>query len=185
VVPLTLGSLEGNNAFFFWGAKMDTEKSEPFLDTIGEGVTSCSYFPVVEFFKSCLGVVPGTRHTIPAIGLAVLEMLVALFPAERKRLAGQFDNEKARLQALLAADENAVLLLPTLPSTAFRHHEGLLRFFDVASTCLFNVVEFPATNIPLGVQCVAGPWQDHKSIAVGLHLEALGIARWDPPSGTR
>ena len=195
VVPLTLGSLgEGNNAFSFWGAKMDTEKLEPFLDTIGEGVTSCSYFPVVEFFKSCLGVVPGTRHTIPAIGLAVLEMLVALFPAERKRLVDQFDNEKARLEALLAADENAVLLLPTLPSTAFRHHEGLLRFFDVASTCLFNVLEFPATNIPLGlsarngmpmgVQCVAGPWQDHKSIAVALHLEALGIARWDPPSGT-
>ena len=82
--------------------------------------------------------------------------------------------------------------MPTLPTTAFRHHEGAVRFFDVASTCLFNVFEFPATAIPcglasatglpVGVQCVGPPNADPRTIAVAMRLERLGVAGWVRPS---
>ena len=76
----------------------------------------------------------------------------------------------------LLNNTNAVLIYPTLPTTAFYHHEGLIRFFDVANTCIMNALEYPATNIPLGiskengmplgVQCASTQWNDHKTIAI-------------------
>ena len=185
---ISLGGLgKLHTAFAYWGACMDSEKPEPFLDTITEGVQG-SYFPIWEFVRALVG--QSTLHTIPAIGLAVFEMIVNLFPSERVRLVKEFETEKTQLTKLLT-QRACVLLLPTLPSTAFRHHEGILRFLDVGSTCLFNVLEFPSTAIPLGisgangmplsVQCVAGPYFDHRSIAVAQFLEKKGLAGWRPP----
>ena len=67
-------------------------------------------------------------HTMPAIGLGALEMLLNLFPNERVRLLKEFKEEKKKMDDLLN-NTNAVLIYPTLPTTAFYHHEGLIRFF--------------------------------------------------------
>ena len=57
---------------------------------------------------------------------------------------------RARLDALLD-DGKAVLVVPSVLSTAPRHHENLLRFTSAAQTGLFNVTEHAATALPLGM----------------------------------
>ena len=184
------------NSFSWWGACMDTEKPEPFIETITEGLcnqnpsgqSSSYYFPTVELLYSLIGI--SSRHTMPAIGLGALEMIINLFPSQRRHLLQEFKAEKKKLTQMLN-DENAVLLYPTLPSTAFYHHEGLIRFLDVGNTCIMNALEFPATNIPLGlskingmplgVQCASPKGNDHKTISVAMFLEEQGLAYWQCP----
>jgi hypothetical protein len=79
------------------------------------------------------------------------------------------------------------------------HHENLLRFPSISQTGLFNVMQLPATAVPvglstaeclpLGCQVVAGTGHDRVSIAVACALQGEGIARCEPPAqlplGTR
>ena len=201
---ITMGNFaSGINSFSWWGANMDTEKPEPFIDTITEGLGNCDndiiddaddnnnyyYYPTIEVVKAMFGITK--THTMPAIGLGALEMLLNLFPNERVRLLKEFKEEKKKMDDLLN-NTNAVLIYPTLPTTAFYHHEGLIRFFDVANTCIMNALEYPATNIPLGiskengmplgVQCASTQWNDHKTIAIAKFLEEQGVAYWSSPN---
>ena len=62
----------------------------------------------------------------------------------------------------------------------------------VANTCIMNALEYPATNIPLGiskengmplgVQCASTQWNDHKTIAIAKFLEEQGVAYWSSPN---
>ena len=55
-----------------------------------------------------------------------------------------------------------------------------------------NALEYPATNIPLGiskengmplgVQCASTQWNDHKTIAIAKFLEEQGVAYWSSPN---
>ena len=109
---------------------------------------------------------------------------------------------RARFDALLS-DGRTVLLVPSLLTPAPRHHENLLRFPDAAQTALFNVMQLPATavpipspratsngqrrgrgeslghatTLPLGCQVVAGFGSDHLTLAVAIALERAGVAR--------
>ena len=76
--------------------------------------------------------------------------------------------------------------LGSASTPAPRHHENLLRFTDAAQTGLFNVMELPATavplgtgsgHLPLGCQVVAGFGHDRLSLAVAIALEREGVAR--------
>ena len=89
-----------------------------------------------------------SRHTLPAIGLALVEELDALFPSVRQLMLRRGDALRARFDALLS-DGRTVLLVPSLLTPAPRHHENLLRFPDAAQTGLFNVMQLPATAVPL------------------------------------
>ena len=85
------------------------------------------------------------------------------------------------------------MLYPPYISPAPRHRLALLPPIHWAYTALFNVMELPVTQVPLGlsdhrgargmplgVQVVGAHGQDHRTIAVALELErALG--GWVPP----
>ena len=166
---------------------MDEEKPELFVDTISGGLDG-SYAPVIELLRAILGV--SDRHTIPAISLAVIEMVVNLFPRHHQQESLK-KLKKEKEEMIKRLGPNGVLLIPTLPTTAFHHREGLIRFLDVGNTCVFNVMGFPATHIPLGlstdglpvgVQCVAAPGNDHLTISVAMYLEnEAKVAKWTPP----
>ena len=60
---------------------------------------------------------------------------------------------------------------------------GIYNFLDCAATAIFNVMELPATQVPLGldnagrplgVQVVADEGQDHLTIAVAIALANAG-----------
>lgn len=45
-----------------------------------------------------------------------------------------------------------VILMPSLPTAAPLHGESLLRVLDTANTGFFNIMELPATAVPLGLE---------------------------------
>ena len=88
-------------------------------------------------------------HTLPALGLALVEELDALFPSIRKQMVERGERLQRRLDELLG-DGRSICLVPALLTPAPRHHENLLRFTDATQTGLFNVMQLPATAIPMG-----------------------------------
>ncbi|GIY18872.1 fatty-acid amide hydrolase 2-A [Caerostris extrusa] len=77
-------------------------------------------------------------------------------------------------------DEDSVLLMPTLPITAFYHEEMLLKFPSSCYTSIFNVLGLPATHCPMGlsreglpygIQVVGCKNNDPLTIACGMEIE--------------
>ena len=143
------------------------------------------YRALLELGRCLWGGGASARHTLPAIGLAIVEEIDASFPSMRAAMKARGERLRERLNALLGGGD-AVLLLPSLLTPAPRHHENLLRFPDAAQTGLFNVMELPATAVPLGTgsgrlplgcQVVAGFGHDQVSLAVAIALEREGVAR--------
>ncbi|KAG7189062.1 hypothetical protein KM043_008643 [Ampulex compressa] len=76
--------------------------------------------------------------------------------------------------------DNGVLFYPSSPFPASYHYSAYLRPFNFGYWCLFNVLKFPACQVPLGlddqglpvgVQVVAAPYNDHLCLAVAKELE--------------
>jgi fatty acid amide hydrolase 2 len=127
-------------------------------------------------------------HTLPALGLALLEQLPALLPSARERFLALGRSLQAELADLLGTD--GVMLFPSHPRPAPRHGWPLLPPLQFGYTAIFNVMQLPVTQVPLGldrqgrplgVQVVGGEGQDHLTIAVALALEEE-TGGWIPPA---
>jgi fatty acid amide hydrolase 2 len=134
-------------------------------------------------------------HTLMALLLAAVDPLPHALPklSERTRAAG------ARLRAAIldALGPRGVMLYPVYPTTAPKHdapvHDYLRLRFPSGYQGVFNVLELPATavplglgrgGLPLGLQVVGPSGGDHLTIATALALEdALG--GWVPPPALR
>ena len=116
----------------------------------------------------------------PPLFMLALERLARARPRWVRRQVERGEALRAQLDDLLG--EDGVILYPSSRSVAPRHGPTAplhFRFFGI-----FNVLELPATQVPLGlsigglplgVQVVAGRGRDHVTIAVALELErALG-----------
>ncbi|XP_011143305.1 fatty-acid amide hydrolase 2 [Harpegnathos saltator] len=85
---------------------------------------------------------------------------------------------------------DGILLYPSAPFPAVYHYSSLLRPFNFSYWCLFNVLRFPVCQVPMGldenglpvgIQVVAAPYNDHLCIAVAKELEKA-FGGWVPPS---
>ncbi|MCZ7582397.1 MAG: amidase family protein [Deltaproteobacteria bacterium] len=127
-------------------------------------------------------------HTIPALILTILE----LFPDLTPRRAERFVEEGRQLKQDLvdAIGENGVMLYPPYTAPAPRHHWPVIaRTFHWVYTAILNMMEVPATQVPLGlndeglplgVQVVAAHDNDHLCVAVAMELERA-MGGWVPP----
>ncbi|KAG5322122.1 FAAH2 hydrolase, partial [Acromyrmex heyeri] len=86
--------------------------------------------------------------------------------------------------------DNGVLFYPSAPFSASYHYSAFLRPFNFSYWCLFNVLRFPTCQVPLGldkqglpvgIQVVAAPYNDHLCFAVAKELETA-FGGWVPPS---
>src|SRR5690606_2998677 len=98
-----------------------------------------------------------SRHTVPALGLALLEA-VPLAPARWGALGRAL---QAELEALIG---DGVMLYPSYPTVAPRHHEPLLTPWKWGYTAILNVLELPATQVPLGL--------DARGLPLGVQVVA-------------
>ncbi len=174
---------EFGRSYDLWSAGMSAAAETSFKQLLGEGEA----IPVGrELLRWALG---RSAHTLPALVLAALEDAWPFVPSpERKRaIVAEARALRARLAELLG--DRGVLLYPSHPRPAPRHGAPLLRPFDWSYTAIFNVMELPVTQVPmglsaaglpLGVQVAARHGCDHVSIAVAklLEREAGG---WVPP----
>lgn len=168
-------------AFDMWSARMDVCRERTFLQHIG---LSSRWAIVPELFRWLAG---SSAHTLPALLLGLLEPVAGLARRRRDRLSTQCLELRERLCALLGDD--GVLLFPSFPHTAAKHHAQLLAPFDFIYAGIFNALGLPVTQVPmgldarglpLGVQVVAADGRDHVAIAVALELERR-VGGWVPP----
>lgn len=125
-------------------------------------------------------------HTLPAIGLGLLEDVGKWTPKRTARMVAEGVALRAELIALIG---DGVLLYPSYPTVAPKHHHPLFPPINYAHVCVFNVMELPVTQVPLGlsdeglplgVQVIGAPGQDHVTVAVAQALER-GMGGWVPP----
>ncbi|XP_073992205.1 fatty-acid amide hydrolase 2 [Rhodnius prolixus] len=84
---------------------------------------------------------------------------------------------------------DGVLLFPSSPLDASYHYASFLRVYNYGYWAIFNVLKFPVTQVPLGlsmhglpvgIQVVSSPYNDHLCIAVAEELEKA-FGGWVPP----
>ena len=176
-------------AFDIWSAMLSSgDGHTPFRTIIAQGRAGGPAWIVWELLKLLLFGAAGSDHTLPALGLALVERVPELLPAPTEALRVRGVALRQQLTELLG---DGVMLYPTLPTVAPLHDGACARIMDSGATALWNVMELPVTAVPLGlgkcsqmplgVQVVAAPGQDHKSIGVALALQEAGIAGWQPP----
>lgn len=169
------------SAFDIWSAMLSSAGGPTFAELLGNG----AHVNVVrEFWRWAFHPTP---YTLPALILVALEKVTKL---DRRRIAkhlalgqGLREDLHRRLQG------DVVMLYPSFPRVAPLHGDALRRPFDAAYTAILNVMEVPVTQVPLGlnegglplgVQVVAGPGNDHLTLAVALELERA-FGGWVPP----
>lgn len=127
------------------------------------------------------------RLTGPALGLMVLERLMAMVPA--RALARVPRAEALRDQLEAALGPRGVIVLPPYTRPAPVHGRPLLRPFDFLCTALCNITELPATQVstgfdegglPVGVQVAARRGNDALTLAVAAAIEDALSPSWAP-----
>jgi fatty acid amide hydrolase 2 len=99
------------------------------------------------------------------------------------------DNVLARRKQLneLLGEKN-ILIMPTHPRPAFYHHSGKLRPYDFIYTAIFNALDLPATqvplgftsnNLPIGVQVAACQGRDDLTLLAANDLDKA-FGGWRP-----
>lgn len=128
-----------------------------------------------------------SRYTLPGLVLSLCEELPARLTSRFARILALGKDLSVELANVLG--DRGVLLYPSFPRVAPRHHTPLFAPFQFAYTAIFNVMEMPSTQVPLGldarglplgVQVVAPRFMDHLSIAVAMALETM-MGGWKPP----
>ena len=164
-----------------WSSMMSSAAQKSFCFYMGnqEAVVN----PFLELMKSCVGL---SNHTLPAIGLGMLEKFESLTPKSVSESFIQMGEElQQELESILG--EDGVLLYPSHPSTALNHNMPLLFPFNFSYTAIFNVLYLPVTQcpvglsksgLPLGIQVVAANHKDRLCVAVAMEIERL-CGGWD------
>ena len=168
-------------SFEIWSATLAAADGQKFSVLLGNGRRTRG---AVELAKWAVRRSP---HTLPAIGLAMLERVNDWVPS---RAAHAIELGRALRRDLLdAIGDDGVMLYPSYVSPAPRHYKPLWPPFNFVYTAIVNAMELPATQVPLGlgtaglplgVQVIAGPARDHVSVAVALELERA-FGGWVPP----
>ena len=164
-----------------WSSMMSSAAQKSFCYYMGNQKSPVS--PFWELLKACIGL---SNHTIPAIGLGMLEKVESLTPKSVSESYIRMGEElRLELEAILG--EDGVLLYPSHPSVAVNHNIPLLFPFNFSYTAIFNVLYLPVTQcpvglsksgLPLGIQLVAANNKDRLTIAVAMEIERL-CGGWD------
>ncbi|KAM6949052.1 fatty-acid amide hydrolase 2-B [Aplochiton taeniatus] len=172
-------------SFQIWDTYMDLPDNEgrsprPLAELMGE--PSKPVWPLWELAKWIVGC---SSHTMAAIGLALLKMVHVSKPSPL--VLQQKEQLQKEMEEVLGAD--GVLLYPSHPHLAPKHHHPLFTPFNFAYTGILNILGLPVTQcplglsaegLPLGVQVVAGKFQDRLPLAMALYLEKA-FGGWRDP----
>lgn len=130
-------------------------------------------------------------HTGPVLFMLLVEKLLERMPDSTTEMMDLCRQLQQSLEALLGP--RGLILHPTFTRDAPRHRAIIGSLFDPAHTALFNVLEFPATQVPmgrsarglpLGLQVVGVRGADALTIAGAQVLEDSRPA-WRPISPRR
>lgn len=139
-----------------------------------------------ELAKSLIG---DSRYSFNGLFLELLRSLNGLIPKDKvKHWLKEGDSIKSELMDLLGSD--GVLLMPTFHRTAMSHNTSVFNLGGVPLLSFFNIIGFPATHIPMGLngngipigfQVIAAPYKDKLCIQIAAELEAA-FGGWVHPN---
>ncbi|MDB4964737.1 MAG: hypothetical protein JWN44_426 [Myxococcales bacterium] len=167
-------------SFDIWSSTLGTADPQSFSVLLGNGRPTRGALELLKW------AVRRSPHTLPAIALAMIEKINHVAPARAARFVELGKKFRAELLEELG---DGVMLYPSHPLPAPKHYSPLRTPLAFVYTAIINVMQFPATQVPLGlssqglplgVQVVAGPGRDHVSIAVAQSLETA-FGGWVPP----
>ncbi|XP_067622087.1 fatty-acid amide hydrolase 2 [Eurosta solidaginis] len=155
-----------------------TQEPANFNKLLGNGAT---LNPYIELFKKLLG---RSEFTMAAI----YSLIDALLPAEKEQqIRDATKNCKETLTELLG--DNGVLFFHSSPRTAPFHYYPLVKIMDFSYFSIFNVLQVPVTQVPMGldsrgmpmgIQVVATDMNDRLCLYVAKELERT-FGGWVPP----
>lgn len=168
-------------AIEIWSAMMDAAGGPSFSELLGEGQP-------IEVARQLLLLALGkSPHTLPALGLALVEKVPKLLPSRSSKGLALGAELRRELDQRIG---RGVMLYPTYSMPAPRHHQPLLPPIHWGYTAIFNVMELPVTQVPMGLNRdglplglqVVGPMdRDQVPLAVARALEESG-GGWVPPN---
>ena len=127
------------------------------------------------------------RYTLPALGLAWLNWIDTKFSLHLEQLLHQVEQLRQHLQSVLSP--SSILLFPSYPCVAPKHNVPLLTPRNFSYSGIVNILGFPSTQvpiglnqagIPMGIQVIGGVGMDARTIEVAKNLEAE-FGGWQPP----
>ncbi len=166
-----------------WSGRMSAASALPFQTLLGEGTPIDLRREIVRW------ALRKSDHTLPALGLAALEKVPFVTPADPGPVVQASRELRDELSEMLG--ERGVLLYPPYTRSAPRHGWPMATPIDWIYTAVFNALELPVTQVPtgldkrglpLGVQVVGGHGQDHVTLAAAVVLEAE-LGGWVWPRG--
>ncbi|XP_066993843.2 fatty-acid amide hydrolase 2 [Anabrus simplex] len=129
-----------------------------------------------------------SSSNFPPILYGVGKKIIDRIPESQMReIANKINSIQKQLKTLLGDD--GVFLYPTFTDPAGFHMEMYFKFFNSVYSAVFNTLELPATNCPVGltknglpisIQIIAAPYQDRLSILLAQELE-VAFGGWVPP----
>ncbi|MFO0603655.1 MAG: amidase [Polyangiales bacterium] len=171
-------------AIAMWATAMNNGAQTPYAKILGNGTELRLRDVLREFPRAAVGRSP---YTLPSLGLCVLERATKDLPVDHAR--EEELTRRARAEVLSLLGDRGVMLYPSHARVAPKHGTPLLWPVQWGYTAVFNALELPVTQcplgltddgLPLGVQVVGAPGNDHVTIRVAEHVEdALG--GWVPP----
>lgn len=173
--PLFARSLE------LWAGRMAEAGGPTFAELMGGGEAVDAWNELV------LWVLGKSEHTLPAIGLALLEKVPKSFPSLVRSVGALAADMRRTVEDALGP--RGVILYPPYPRPAPKHDAPLFFPVEWMYTALWNALELPVTQVPcgldreglpLGVQVVGKHGSDAVTIAVARVLEDE-LGGWVPP----
>ncbi|KRF83322.1 fatty-acid amide hydrolase 2-A isoform X1 [Drosophila virilis] len=138
----------------------------------------------VKYFFGC------SDSILPSVIFGHLQNFMKIIPNSRhKHLASIIEALKTEFKELLGTD--GVFLYPTFPNTAHQHYQIYHKLLEPMYMAIFNTLGLPVTNcmigldrrnLPMGIQVVANPGQDHLCLAVAREMERRYGGWVRPPS---
>jgi fatty acid amide hydrolase 2 len=181
VRTMSLESLK--RSFDIWGSML-AAAGGPTFSSMMAGETDKSFRSFLHLMRWGFRTSP---HTLPALMMALLENLPKLTPKRTLRFIEHGKELRQELVNMIGPD--GIMLYPSYSQPAPRHAVPLLRPFNFVYTGIINVMELPATQVPLGLnnagiplgcQVVSVHGNDHVTIAVAMELERA-FGGWVPP----
>ncbi len=167
-----------------WSVLMSEAGGPTFAELLGEGRA----LPAAR--ELGLWALGRSQHTFIAIALALVEKLPALKGDQARRFVDMA--RELRVELTTAMGEGGALLFPPYPTTAPRHNAPMLLPVQWMYTAIFNVLEMPVTQVPvglgagglpLGVQVASSPGRDDVTVALAIALERE-LGGWVSPGKT-
>lgn len=126
-----------------------------------------------ELSRKLLGLSDFTLAAVVRVGMSTI------LPLPDKDWAEEKTNNMLK-EIMEHLGEKGVLIFPSSPMPAMYHYASFLRPYNFAYFGIFNVLNLPVTQVPMGlnkeglpvgIQVVGAPFQDHLCLAVAKELQ--------------